>query len=390
MKLSNISRVYLYLLYFCAVSCVHSTVFAHYITYDIDVGRLGYRILWYCRAKWLSHTLHMPIVFKPFPYSDSFFLHTREVLFSDELSKNHATKLVYDLSDIDQSLSQKTIFALTKTCKKFSPEFLYEATVADEYFGKSIRCMLQPISTLPELHFPPGYITVAVHIRKGSGGDKPANTKQFFSVVQDIPRATDVLPTRGGASYNGGKLYFLPNQYYVDQINYLADLVHHAPIFIQIFTDYSDPRSLIQEIKDHIHRPNILFADDVLFSKPSKKSALTMYRDHIVADIDAMSRFDCLIRGTSYFSWVSQLLGHHRIVIHPKRTGFQDDLLVARRVTICLRSGSNLITRTITGTYPASEKNVSVIAFLCEQVQLLNILPVQVSQKTEIGTPCMQ
>ena len=48
------------------------------VTYDLFDGRFAERAVNYLHAKWISYKTGMPLLYKPFLYSDEFVLHDCE------------------------------------------------------------------------------------------------------------------------------------------------------------------------------------------------------------------------------------------------------------------------------------------------------------------------
>src|SRR3990167_1085814 len=57
------------------------------VTYDFSGGRFGDCIMCYLHAKWISFKYKIPIIFKPFKYSDKLVMHYKELQFDNNINR---------------------------------------------------------------------------------------------------------------------------------------------------------------------------------------------------------------------------------------------------------------------------------------------------------------
>src|SRR5665213_983093 len=73
-----------WILAYISFICLVSYSYAHEekaVTYEFSGGRLGDNLLSYLHAKWISYRHQIPLLYKPFKYSDKLMLDTNEIRF---------------------------------------------------------------------------------------------------------------------------------------------------------------------------------------------------------------------------------------------------------------------------------------------------------------------
>ncbi len=306
------------------------------ITYNLS-GRFGDNILQYCRAKWCSFIYDIPLIYKPFQHSNKLAMHQLEkIKYIQGIEKQfkHRVNLKEDIPTINVNAVSQTLFiknSYTQGFIKTKPDgIVYEYMIQYPQFGKELRKMLQPAIQVKNLDLPADKITVAIHIRKGSGPDKPlASVQQYVSNDYSVTYEKQSL---GKRYFFIDKVYptkFPPEQYYIDQIKKLSFLLNDTPLFVYIFTDAKDPINLVKRFEKIINKPNITFA--------CNESNVFNYQYHFIDDYYNMAQFDCLIRSSSHFGLAAQMLGNHKIIIHPQHAQWINDKIVIDKVGIILR-----------------------------------------------------
>src|SRR3989344_7064790 len=82
-----------YVIALMLVYSVHVCAMHHAVTYELSQGRFGDNLLSYIHAKWIAYKYDVPLLYKPFVYSDQLLLHERELLYSDVV-KNQFDNIV--------------------------------------------------------------------------------------------------------------------------------------------------------------------------------------------------------------------------------------------------------------------------------------------------------
>ncbi len=288
------------------------------VTNYVNTGRFGDRIISYTTAKWISQRFNIPLFFKPFKYSSMLRFGREEKKYSKEIAKQFKEVIVGNEQDIIKHEKKNNIIFESKRRWFFissspSIESTIEYMLQGQPFAAELRNMLEPVVPLPQITLPEDKITVAVHIRKGGGFDRPLNSIQYYH--SRLSKFADKI----------WPLKFPPEQYYVNQIKRISTLFDDAPLFMHIFTDARNPPSLVERIKGAVGKSNINF---------SCRHSGNTHNTHVIEDFYNMSRFDCLIRSGSHFSIAAQLLGNHKVIIYPKHFKWEGRRLIIDEVSI--------------------------------------------------------
>ena len=303
------------------------------MTYKLQGGRFGDNIFIYTKAKWIAYECNLPFLYCPFKFSSALKMHVVEKHCTAGIKRHFKQQIsVKNLTDISQCRIHPTLFysnyhTIADGNHWQNDEFLYLKSIYDPLFGEQLREMLSPISS-HEVDLPKDRISIAVHIRKGSGPDRPPAQIQFFDSSSNIVSYIEEVISEPVMSKAIWATLLLPNQFYIDQIIGLSEFFHDAPMYVRIFTDGNTPNQLLHDIKLHINKPNIVVE---CFNKPHADI------HQVVNDYWAMSQFDCLIRPSSNLSWAAQLLGEHKIIIYPLHRHWEGHKLIVDEIKIILR-----------------------------------------------------
>lgn len=272
-----------------------------YITYQFSGGRLGDQLTCYLHAKWLSYVYDMPVLYIPFRNSDKFAFHNLEIQF-----KRFPLKKVLIHTGHELTGQQKAgkLFVLP-----FYPDSIYEYQLLhlpcpyiavnwnDPIFRAEVRRMLQPTIPVPKISLPEGRIPVAVHVRTGENFDSTIDHRVF-------------------------PLKFPPQEFYIEQVKKIDELLGGQPLYVFIFTDAANPEAVLSEFEKSLnHLTHIQFD---CRRKPTD----------ILEDFFAISQFKCLVRGQSHFSIIASKLGNMMIEIEPIRFHWERSKKVIDEVLI--------------------------------------------------------
>ncbi len=291
------------------------------ITYFWGKGRFGDKIIYYVTAKWISYKFNIPLLLKPFQYSSMLRLGREEEKYSKGIAGQFkqivpvgSEQGIIEYEKENVIFESKGIFFRPIGCTGL--EQTIEYMLKDQSFADELRNMLQPVVPLPQISLPQDKVTVAVHIRKGGGFDRPLNSIQYYhsNIVSNKFYADQRWP-----------LKFPPEQYHVDQIKRISTLFDDAPLFVYIFTDDRNPSRLVNGIKKAVNKSNITF---------SCRNRGNTHNTHVIEDFYNMARFDCLIRSGSHFAIAAQLLGNHKVIIYPKHSKWVGRKLIIDEVSV--------------------------------------------------------
>jgi hypothetical protein len=260
------------------------------VTYTLSGGRFGDNILSVAHALWLAHSLDLPLVYTPFPYSDKLKLST--LAKTQNFSKACVLNSAESYTKLWKSCFSKNLEDPLLITLAYSPEFTYEYDPAfpvytqinwdEPTFIEKLRTHLSPLHSIPEPVLPMDRTSVALHIRTGAGFD--------------IPKFQALWPLKGP-----------PFSYYVDSLKTIWEMLK-SPLYVYIFTDHQNPTELQKKLATAFAGCDIVFA----CRKEENRQDL-----NVLEDFFAMGKFSCLIRTDSHYSLMAEKLFPYQIVISP-------------------------------------------------------------------------
>lgn len=317
-----------------SILCIQADVGITYLDRTRWGGRLGDQLMMYVKAKIISHYTAIPLYINYFTYADSFVFWKKENHLSNFNKKKSEEVVLHTLSTFENIRNAENKLFVThyyfqlnswgEAQKKYDTQEImdWKELMQNQELLQEIRSLLEPIDEIPLLLPPSNILSVAVHVRKTSENDTPMVSNQLYNVnkldvSQSIPRGnfSDInYPTK-----------HLPDQYYIDQIKRLYQLVGEKPLYVFIFTDYKYPERLCRLYENQCKSENITFC-----CRTGEHNQVNTQ----IQDIVSMARYNYLIRGGSNFPQISQLMGNHRLVIYPKSVKWVGSNLIVNEVAI--------------------------------------------------------
>lgn len=300
------------------------------ITYQIAGGRFGDQMINYYKAKWLSYKYDIPFLYKPFRYSHKMAMHNQETHYTDECLYRYKEKIKlqngYTLDRNSGTLYESHFDLTVPGWKYYSLDYINDST-----FLKGLKKQVKPNFQIDEIVLPTDIITVAVHVRKGSGQDRPLLSKRagYFDAIS-LEKSSKKLAEKKYLDVEYPEK--APSEkFYIEQIKKISDLLHNQKIYLYVFTDDKNPQGIIERFKLALNMPNITF---------DCRKENNLATDYVLDDFFAMTQFDCLIRPNSNFSKCAELLGDYKIVIYLKNASWIDNELVVDDVGIKMNMSS--------------------------------------------------
>ncbi|MCI5052051.1 MAG: hypothetical protein MRY21_02810 [Simkaniaceae bacterium] len=302
---------------------IFSKLSSYGVVCNFDGSRLGDRLHFYARSKWVAHKYQLPFHIIPPPGFLRFYRFNKTTPILDVDRRD--LRRVRNEGEIDR----EGLFALhwQFICEgwgTYHEMSSWSSMMEDRAFRDGLRedfCYLRE----QELIKPPeGVTSVAVHIRIGEGMDRPPRSQKFFTLKAEHISSSQRIkrPPRYRDRVRGIDLLypmkFAPPQFYVDQIKRLSEMLDHRPLYVFIFSDILSPQKLKGEIESRVNLPNITF---------DAHSDESKYRRIYHEDFQSLFNFDCLIRAGSHFSQMAHLAGRHKIVIYPTSYFWYDECL---------------------------------------------------------------
>jgi len=295
------------LLFYCVLLYTGQLFCFHVITYQQSIGRLGDQLIYYCIAKYIAFKYELPFYYRPFPLSDQLALSKEDPLYHEGHVAGLQKILIRDEGDfLHHFNAQKNqLFIIDHTHWQISSaDFDWYGTNASKEYRSLIRKLIAPTYPIPTLKLPKDSLTVALHYRTGEGMAPP----YFIAIQHD-------------ESSNNAK--FRPFRYYVDQVKRLKNLFPDQKLYIQIFTDAIEPRKILDRFKKSFSDPLITF---------TTRKRVNSWKNNVFTDLFHMAQFNCLIRPRSGFSFIAQLIGFHKLILHPKGILWIENDLIKRSI----------------------------------------------------------
>lgn len=308
------------------------------VTYTLSGGRLGDNLLAYLHAKWISYRYGIPVLYKPFPYSDQIAFHDSEQLYTADLARqyrnvaelrnnnfleiNQKSNSLYVIPYFPESLEEHRVqeVGINTSNTMAKTDFPYIAVHWDDKdFLEQIRRVMRPRVSLNLITPPKDCISVAVHVRKNSGGfDRP------------------LLQETADADYNPNLVYVdvyfplkhTPDSYYIEQIQRIAEMFKDQKLYVFIFTDDPNPPRIVNKYAQEINNDRITF---------DYRGGDNNHYSNVLEDMFSMMNFDCLIRADSNLSIVASKLGDYKVLITPLHHYWEGRKLIIDKVNVAVK-----------------------------------------------------
>lgn len=285
----GIIKKVVFLLFF---SCSQSFC-ATAVTYHQAAGRLGDQLITYCLAKYISFKYGLDFYIRSFSGYSQLAFSTVDPLYNE--TKLRGLEKIYIRNEADflqrYNAQKNQLFIISDShWETSSPDSEWYGVSHSKEFRALMRKLIAPINAIPKLQLPHDHITVALHYRVGETFDDAA----FIKIQQDE---------------NNTNPKFRPFGYYVEQIKYVKRAFPDQKIYVHIFTDAANPAQVRTRFKKVFPEESICFA---------AREGYDSWRNNVLVDLVHMAQFECLIRPRSCYSFISQLIGFHKLVLHPQ------------------------------------------------------------------------
>lgn len=284
------------ILLFLLVLNISETCFAKSaVSYTFSGGRFGDCLIAYCHAYWISYTLDLDFLYRPFKYSDQLLMDQTDTLYSEQLVKKYKQTLHINHA-LQQGVQPDTLYIVPyfpeSHIERNDPRcpFLFQVDWKNKDFIKALKKRIAPKYQLSLPRLPDDGVTIALHVRKGTGWDIP----QFAPTFEKL---TEMHP-----------LKWPPDSYYVEQIKKITEFFPTQKLYIYLFTDHDKPQEIIDTYQKIVNNPRIVWN----CRQQENRQDL-----NVLEDFFALMQFDCLIRNDSNFSIIASKLGDYQILIAP-------------------------------------------------------------------------
>lgn len=270
---------FLFLTFLTSLTC-SAKIGPSAITWKPNGGRFGDDLLSYSKAKWLSMEYKIPLLCQPFKYSDELMLQENETMYTEEcLLQFSQTKQLIKKSPYTLLPNNSTLYiSRWKT--------VTDMDWCDDAFLAEIKKNIAPRYEIEKIAIPQGVISVAAHVRNGG------------TFAADTPEEKERCPLR-----------FVPEEFFIEQIDRIAQMFPDDMLYVHIFTDHPEPKKLAKKFRRILDNPRITF---------DYRKENNSHKTNVLEDFFSMMDFDCLIRPGSHFTRFVQRLGNNKVVIYPE------------------------------------------------------------------------
>lgn len=295
------------------------------VTYTFSGGRFGDNLLSYSRAKYISYLYDIPLLYIPFAYSDSLMMHNLELHYSQEKVKEYkgvvSYKQVNGVIDSEADIIYVVPFFPESVYERNCPRnpYLFDVDWDNPKFKQELQKMIKSVDRLNLLQMPTDCITVALHVRIGTGFDLIGNYT-YDDMIKWHP------------------LKWPPLSFYVEALQKVAAQFPDQKIYVYIFTDHNNPSELMDYFAKIITDTRIQF-DCRLYGNN--------HNTNVLEDFFSLLQFDCLIRSDSNFSVMAEKIGDYKILIAPKHVSQQngetiiDDIFFVKKARSITKISNN-------------------------------------------------
>lgn len=268
---------------------------AQYVTYDLSGGRFGDNLLAYLHAKWFAYQHDLPLLYKPFEYSNELCLDDRELAYGSRSFRKEQGIRYWTKAHVKwwPLFSKIPLFAPLYVCPYFPEDvkearkgrfYFFQVDWKDAMFRKHALEMLAPKKPLALITPPRDRISIAMHVREGGGFDRNLGLS---------------LPLKSP-----------PKEFYLAGLRYMVASFPGCSFFCHIFTDSQTPELLAAEFRQALPaHVEIEF---------SYRQTANRHDANVLEDFFSFFNFDLLIRPQSNFSLIPSLLHDYAIVYAPK------------------------------------------------------------------------
>lgn len=308
-------------------------------------------------------THKLAIYFRDFPYFDQFAISKNAQMLTPEIQKQFSKKVfVNKYTDIEEHLnSDQSILFECHFLSETPP--LYSVTREFPNFEKLIKQAFTPLIDIPDLAKPPAVVTVALHVRKGGGFDKPLGSQQEYGPEHTLPKGfylkKNFLPGSHMDAWHinwpvspmfieAVKYYiykktnfsdyiwpikFPCDQYYIDCLKELAAVMPGKNLLVYLFTDDPEPEQIMERYSAQLqNHPRIIF---------SYRQKGNHHTKNVLEDLFSLTQCDCLISASSSFATIAQLLGNHEVLMFPVWGVTSPDKIVITKVGVITMKNSD-------------------------------------------------
>lgn len=365
--------------YFFFTLCIYTLTDGCAITNAVEEWRrLGDNILTVTKSLYFSEKFRLPFYYTPFPYSSDFLFSENENLLTGHVKSSFSgIAIIRTEDDIKEAIESGEKLLLICAFLSHATEDIFEYVKHPENnrFSAKIEKAFTPIKPISPLPKKKDTLLIGLHVRKGGGYDFPLNSIQQYNLDEPIVKENqlyiyrknpaistdDIWPLESlpGPSFTTQtkllqfkKTYYSdyiwpiklpPDQYYIEQIKVLAEMVpSHMAFQIILFTDDPNPEDIVARYTKALGNPpqsKVQF----FYRKFDNK-----HNQNVIDDLFYLASCDCIISAHSSFAMSAHLIGHHSVIIYPEHAITLPDRVIINGIkTIVIEHPTNPLKRSV-------------------------------------------
>jgi hypothetical protein len=359
------------------------SIFPHGITNGVEQWRrLGDNITTIAKTKYFARLFKLDYLYTPFTYHDDFAFATKEKLLT-QIEKSNFSKIVLINSekDILNNIENEEPTLFVATFLSPTP-WMYTYSRENPDFEKEIKQIFTPLATIEALPKSPDTFLIALHVRKGGGYDWPLASTQEYLLDKSILKEKEFFLHKKSPEISSDHIWpikylpgpgfvtltkelafkkqyyadyiwpikFPPDQYYIEQIKMVAQLVTDKQLLVVIFTDDPNPLDITERFAKALSAiPNL---------KLYYRTTENHHTKNVIHDLFTLTQCDCVISASSSFAFAAHLLGDHAIMVFPEHAITCPDKIIIDKVkVITVENSPDAASRKVTSnTYSLKTK----------------------------------
>ncbi len=276
-------------------STIQLSAIEEWVSYEFSGGRFGDNLLAYLHAKWFAFEHNLPLLYRPFNYSDQLKIHDADRHFSNPPSPayrtpvwrwpmKHSTALnvIYMCPYFPDNLRENTSI---EQAASFVEQRNFRIDWENPQFRRMVQELVAPKQPLSLTRPPAGSVSIAMHIRHGGGYDTDDSP---YKMPMKLP----------------------PVEFYIQGLKTILDLFPDQLIYCYLFTDAQVPEALAHQIFKAFPQVNRLTLD--------YRRSNNQHNANVLEDFFSLFEFDALIHPLSNFSIVPARIHDYAVTLAPQ------------------------------------------------------------------------
>jgi hypothetical protein len=308
-------RIDIFFIVFLSLSSFQQGFARSAVTYTFGGGRFGDNLLSYSRAKYIACLYDIPLLYIPFPYSNSLMMHNLEQHFSrekvNEFKAVVSYKQVNGIIDPEADILYVVPFFPESVYERNCPRnpYLFDVDWDNPKLKQELQKMIKPQGLLNLQPIPSDCVTVALHVRVGTGFDLLAG-HTYDDMIKWHP------------------FKWPPLSFYIESLHLILNQFPDQKIYAYIFTDHDNPAEIMNYFTAMVGSNRIQFECRLYGNR---------HDANVLEDFFSLLQFECLIRSDSHFSLIAEKIANYKVLIAPKHVSQQNGITIIDEIIFLKR-----------------------------------------------------